>query len=312
MQGASGEYRPWLSRALAGGFTALQLGQLFLLPAWLLPRDPAWGWLLLVPVLLTNGWWAFIHEAIHGTLFPDRMANRRLGRLQGIPYGAAFDLLRWGHLLHHAYNRTERDRSEVYPDGKESGSLFTLNYYARLLGGLYVFEVLWSLLLLAPRRLLLWLSTRLAGPANPIGPLADKLLARDALMAVRKDALLILALHGLALYLYGPHAWMLLAALAGRALLISLMDNVFHYGTGLEDRRFARNLALPSWQSLLILHFNLHGTHHRHPTLAWWALPAVHLAEGGGYQGRMATATRDQLRGPIPATRLTGSKAASI
>lgn len=296
--------RPGLSLALASVFACLAGLQLVLLPAWLLPLDPAWGWALLLPVLLSNGWWAFIHEAIHGMGFQDRQANRRLGRFQGILFGASFDLLRWGHLLHHAYNRTERDRSEVYEEGRDNRATFALVYYARLLGGLYLFEVLWTLLLLAPRHLLLGLTARLASPRNPIGPLADKLLAPDVLAAARADALASLALHALAFWLYGPHAWMLVLALAARALLISLMDNVFHYGTRLDDRRHARDLALPGWLSPLILHFNLHGVHHRHPTRAWWALPEVHRAEGGGYQGSLAAATLAQLHGPIPSSRL--------
>lgn len=299
-------FRPRASLALAAGFAAPQLAQLFLLPAWLLPLDPAWGWLLLVPVLLSNGWWAFIHEAIHGTLFPAPGANRLAGRAHGILFGAGFDLLRWGHLLHHAFNRTRRDRTEVVEAGRHNVAAFTLTYYARLLGGLYLFEVLWSLLMLAPRRLLLALAGRLAGPDSPIGPLADKVLAPATLGAARLDALAILAVHGVAFYLYGPHAWMLLLAIAGRALLVSLMDNVFHYGTPLDERRHALDLASPPWASALLLNFNLHGTHHRHPALSCWDLPAAHRAAGGVFQGGLATALLGQLRGPIPAARLGG------
>lgn len=304
MNSSKRHYRPRLGLALAMGFALLQGFQLILLPAVLLPRDAAWGWILLVPVLLTNGWWAFIHEAIHGTLFPGQGMNRLTGRLHGILFGAGFDLLRWGHLLHHAYSRTPRDRTEVHETGRGNTTLFALIYYFRLLGGLYLFEVLWSLLMLAPRRLLTALAGRLAGPDNPIAPLADKVLSPPCLAAARRDALAILALYGLAFHLYGPQAWMLMAALAGRGLFVSLMDNVFHYGTPLNDRRHALDLKTSAWISTLILHFNLHGTHHRHPALAWWELPARHQAEGGHCQGRLAPALVAQLHGPIPASRL--------
>jgi fatty acid desaturase len=303
-------FHPRASLALAVAFTALQLFQLLLLPAWLLPLDGAWGWLLLLPVLLSNGWWAFIHEAIHGTLSPDRDINRTMGRMQGILFGAGFDLLRWGHLLHHAMNRTRRDRSEVYEEGRRNRAAFTLEYYGRLLGGLYYFEVLWSLLLLAPRPWLLKLTARLAGPDNPIGPMADKLLSPATLAAVRRDALAILALYGTAFYLYGDHAWMLALAIAARALLISLMDNVFHYGTPLDDRLHAYDLALPRWASAIILNFNLHGTHHLHPGLSCWDLPAAHRARGGGYHGPLVPTLMAQFRGPIPASRLAAANAA--
>lgn len=297
-------FRPRLGLALVLSFAALQVLQLLLLPAWLLPLDPAWGWLLLAPVLLTNGWWALIHEAIHGALFPGQDANRLAGRLHGILFGAGYDLLRWGHLLHHAFSRTPRDRSEVYETGRDNPAWFAFIYYARLLGGLYLFEVLWSLLMLAPRRWLLGLTSSLAGPGNPIGPLADKVLAPDVLASLRMDVLAILAVYAIAFHLYGPHAWMLLLALCARALLISLMDNVFHYGTPLMDRRHALDLTLPSWASALILNFNLHGTHHCHPALAWWDLPAYSRATGRSMQGQLIPALVGQLRGPIPASRL--------
>jgi len=298
------QFRARLGLSLAVLFAALQVFQLFILPAWLLPLDAAWGWLLLVPVLLTNGWWAFIHEAIHGALFPGHWANRLAGRLHGVLFGAGFDLLRWGHLLHHAYSRTPRDRTEVYEDGRDNPALFTLVYYLRLLGGLYLFEVLWSLLMLAPRPLLSTLAGRLSGSGNPIAPLADKVLAMPTLVATRQDALAILALYGLSFLLYGQHAWMLWLALAGRGLLVSLMDNVFHYGTPLNDRCYALDLEAPAWVSALILHFNLHGAHHRHPALGWWELPLRHRDEGARPQGRLAPALVAQLRGPIPASRL--------
>jgi len=201
---------------------------------------------------------------------------------------AGFDLLRWGHLLHHALSRTEQDRTEVYREGRDNVALFSLVYYARLLGGLYLFEALWSLLLLAPRRLLLGLTGRLAGPDNPIGPLAEKLLSPPTLTTARQDALAIVA-------------W---------ALLVSLMDNVFHYGTPLDQRRFAKDLASPRWASALILHFNLHGTHHLHPALNCWDLPAAHRARGGGTQGRLLPALLNQLRGPIPSSRLAAANGA--
>ena len=102
------------NQALAVLFLAVQLFQLVLLPVWLLPSGPAWGWLLLLPVLLSNSWWAFIHEAVHGVLFPNKQANRLAGRVNAVLFGAPFDLLRRGHLLHHAASRTKRERSEVY------------------------------------------------------------------------------------------------------------------------------------------------------------------------------------------------------
>jgi len=295
---------PAINALLTLLYSGLALLTWFILPLWLLPADPDWGWLLLVPVLLSNAWWALIHEAIHGVLFPSRGVNRLVGRTQAIFFGAAFDLLRWGHLLHHALNRTQRERSEVYVAGKDSLPWFTLNYYFRLTGGLYWFEVLGALIFLLPRPAIRWAASRLGGEHNVVEPLTDKLLVPATLRAVRIDGWLVLTLHGLALILYGEHAWMLVLALMGRAFLISVVDNAFHYGTPLDDTKYARNLSLPAWASALLLNFNLHGAHHLKPGLAWWELPGYHRQSGAGFQGNWIGALLHQFRGPIPEYQL--------
>lgn len=295
---------PCLNVGLLLSFTALSLLQLIVLPSWLLPLDLVWGWLLLLPVLTSNVWWALIHEAIHGVLFESRSANRLAGRAQAILFGAAFDLLRWGHLLHHALSRTRRERSEVYVVGEDNRPWFTLNYYFRLTGGLYWFEVLGALIFLLPRPAIRWAARRLGSGHNVVEALTDRLLEPATLRAVRADGWLILALYGLAFGLYGEQAWMLVLALMGRAFLISVVDNAFHYGTPLEDTRYARNLALPTWAARLILNFNLHGAHHARPGLTWWQLPAYHRQSGAGFQGNWIGALLAQFRGPIPEHRL--------
>ncbi len=302
---------PAINALLTLLYSGLALLSLFILPLWLLPGDPDWGWLLLLPVLLSNAWWALIHEAIHGVLFPSRGVNRLVGRTQAILFGAAFDLLRWGHLLHHALNRTQRERSEVYVAGKDGLPWFTLSYYFRLTGGLYWFEVLGALIFLLPRPAIRWAASRLGGEHNVVDPLTDKLLVPATLRAVRIDGGLVLALYGLAFSLYGEHAWMLVLALMGRAFLISVVDNAFHYGTPLNDTKYARNLSLPAWASALLLNFNLHGAHHLKPGLAWWELPGYHRHSRAGFQGNWIGALLHQFRGPIPEHQLLPREGAS-
>ncbi len=293
---------PALNAALLIAFTALALLQLIAMPLWLLPRDAVWGWLLLLPVLASNAWWALVHEAIHGVLLPSKAVNRFVGRAQAILFGAAFDLLRWGHLLHHALSRTRRERSEVYVTGEEHRVWFTISYYFRLIGGLYWFEVLGTSIFLLPRSAIRWTARRLASDRNVVEVLTRKLLEPATLRAVRIDGWLILALHTVAFHLYGEHAWMLVLALLGRAFLISVV--AFHYGTPLEDSRYARNLALPRWAARLLLHFNLHGAYHARSGLAWWQLPDYHGQSGTGYQGNWMAAVLAQFRGPIPEHQL--------
>lgn len=298
---------PWL----AAGFTLLHLFALFVLPLWLLPLSPVWGVLLLVPVLLTTSWWALQHEAMHGLLTTDKTWNRRLGRLQAVLFGAPFDLLRWGHLLHHGFSRTVRERSEVYALGRERRAVFALAYYFRLLGGLYVMEVIGAWLFLLPRAWVRQLATWIGSERNLALPLAERVLKPDTLAATRLDTLAILSLYGLAFLAYGAMAWMLALAIFGRALLISLVDNSFHYATALDNPRHARNLALPAWAARMILHFNLHGVHHAQPSLPWQALPAQHRISGGRYDGAFFAALWAQFRGPIAETALPSARVAA-
>ena len=291
--------------------TALQLGALFILPLLLLPYSAVWGWLLLPIVALTNPWWSFMHEAIHGVMFADKGFNRLAGRSHAILYGAPFDLLRWGHLLHHAYSRTPRERSEVYVAGRDCRWRVTLAYYFRLFGGLYLYEVIGGLLLLLPTAAIRRLTGRLAGPENLIGEMVDRVLVAEIRRDVRRDAIAILALYGLAFAAYGQAGWMLLLYLYGRGLLISLVDNAFHYGTPLDDVRFARNLSLPSPLSRLLLHFNLHGAHHARARVPWSDLPESHRQSGQGYQDEWFAAILRQFRGPIAEQQLPRYRSAT-
>lgn len=283
-------------------FLGLQGLQVVVLPGWLLPEDSRWGWLLLLPLVFTNAWWAFLHEAIHNHLFATPRWDRGLGRIHAILYGAAFDLLRQGHLLHHGYSRTPRESTEVYGLDKASIRPHRGAYYLRLLGGLYWLEVGGSLLLFLPRPLLKRFIRHHAAPQNLLGALFRRLMKPGSLAAARTDSLAMVSLYTLVLFAYGPHAWMLLLALIGRALLISFMDNAYHYGTPLGNPRQAQNLKLPAWQSLLLLHFNLHGVHHQHPALPWHRLPTSQPGEAP--LEPFWPAYFRQLQGPIPATDL--------
>ncbi|WP_260860764.1 fatty acid desaturase, partial [Mycobacterium tilburgii] len=137
-----------VATALAG----LRL-QLAVIPAWLLPSNPAWGWLLAPIALLTTPFWSLIHDVIHGYLQRDRVRNDRLGRTLAIGYGAPFSVLKADHLLHHRYSRTSWDRTEIYDPSTTSWTAMAPGYYLRLIGGLYFAEVGCVLLVFAPRRL---------------------------------------------------------------------------------------------------------------------------------------------------------------
>jgi len=293
-----------LNAALVGTLVAANLLLLFVAPAWLLPRSLWWG-LLLVPVALaSNTLWSVIHEAIHSHLFPERGANDRAGRLLCILYGAPFQALRAAHLLHHRFSRTRRDRTEVYDPAQTSRVRAAAGFYVQLLGGMYFLEVLSSIACLLPRRAIDWLAPRLEHPDSTGGLVVRALRQPDTLGEMRRDMGAILLVFGAAIWLYGPHVWMLAAVILVRAALVSIADNSYHYATVLEHPRLAMNAVAPRWVARALLHFNLHGVHHRHPRLPWFALPAQFEREGAAPDIALATCLLRQLRGPIPLDRL--------
>ena len=229
-----------------------------------------------------------------------------LSRLLAIGFPAPFAVLRFGHLKHHQFNRTAVDRSEVFDAAQMRRWQAALRYYPQLLIGLYASEVAALLLVWLPRPLLRRLAGRLVGESDLpslLQSIEKQLLRPDVLRAMRLDSAASLVLIAVSVWLYGPHVWMLLLALLGRGVLISLTDNAYHYATPLHapggDVRFARNLRLPHAASLFILHFNYHAVHHRHPALPWRALPAAAQTDAFRDAPAYVPALLQQLRGPI-------------
>jgi fatty acid desaturase len=297
-----------LNIAIAAGLIALNGAMLVLLLS-LLRADPSWGWLLVLPVALTTTLWAVIHEAIHGGLHPDRRWNDRLGRALSIVFGSPFQLLRLGHLMHHRHNRSPINRIEVRaaPEAPPSRGV----YYARLLGGLYLGELLAAPLAILPARFCGPIMKLAFGDEAPDGRTMwegarRQLLEQPGRNRMRLDGLLITLVFTAAFLLYGPHWWMLALALAGRAFLISFFDNVYHYRAPLDDVMGGHDLRVPALARALVLNFNYHATHHRTPDTPWTALPEAFGRHGGQFDDNLLPATLRQLQGPLPAQILPG------
>ncbi|MBH0779890.1 fatty acid desaturase family protein [Nocardia bovistercoris] len=295
----SGDTGRSISARLTAVALAIGLSQLFVLPLVLLPRDTAWGWLLVPIGLATTPFWSLIHEAIHGSLIRRRTVNDYCGRALAILYGSPFALLKIGHLLHHRYNRT-RERTEVYDPATTSRRSAAAGYYPRLLGGLYLLEVAALALALLPAAAVRAFGRRVEEPDSIAGMVFERLARDRVLPEFRVDAAAVLVLHVAAFLAYGPHGWMLAAALFARALIISFSDNSYHYGTALDAPLEALDLRLPRALEGFALSFNLHGVHHRHPGLRWYELRRVFDREGARYDDGWFGAAARQLRGPVP------------
>jgi len=282
---------------LAAALWAAGLGVYYIVPLALLPLSP-WFALLLIPAVLTTTTnWALMHEAIHGHFHPNARVNEAFGRISGILFGAPYETLKFGHLLHHSINGTPPDRPEYFDASKQSRLTASLIFYPRLLFGLYAVEVIGAFYCLLPRAALAKVTPLFPGD---IGPLRAErhLLAPQRLTQIRIDAVATIAAMALAFWCYGAWWPLLLAAIAARGMLISFADNGYHYAAPLgQGARAAYNLRLPGGAA--ILNFNLHQVHHRHPNLPWKHLPQAFAADADTYDGPYFRTMARQLKGPV-------------
>jgi fatty acid desaturase len=277
---------------------------LIVLPWWLLPRDPHWGWLLIPIALLTNFFWALHHEAIHGGFHADRERNQLAGRVMAILLGSSFHVLRFGHLMHHQYNRNPIDRPDAYDPATTSRWRARFSFLGTLLCGLYLAEMLAPLACCLPRvmvaRVIGWIY-RGDDPAVTAIRLAARrqFLDPKRLRLIRTDVFLAWSLIALSAILFEASWPMLAAFLVARAALVSVFDNVYHFGTPIDRPDYARNLSLPTPLRLLVLNMNMHRVHHQRPALPWWALPPHFESNGDRYDAPLIGSALIQFSGPI-------------
>jgi fatty acid desaturase len=240
--------------------------------------------------------WGLVHEAMHGHLAPQARRNRRLGRLLAVVLLLPFEPVRFGHLMHHRHNRHPRDTPEV--------ATGALAFYAALLGGFYLAEILAPVIVFLPGRARRATIARIwRGEDAEI--VAIRLAALHAfrggrrLRRTRLDFAASLGLVAIGFWAYAA-AWPALAvALALRGLVMSLADNMAHYGTTRESAPDGLSFATPCWVSPLLLGHNYHRTHHRRPDLPWQRLAAAFAASGDRHDAPYLAAALRQLKGPL-------------
>ncbi|MEX2298498.1 MAG: fatty acid desaturase [Dongiaceae bacterium] len=295
-----------LNWALLALFGLATLVAFLALPLWLLPLDPWWGLVLIPIALMSNSFWALHHEAIHGNFHGDRRINNRAGRVMAILLGSSFRVLQFAHLMHHRYNRYRLDRPDIYQPQEGSYALAKLRYLSELFLLLYLSEVAVPLLCLLPKagvRRILDFVYRHPDPAvREVRTIADRVFLRDRSLAeIRVDAVLVILVAAIAFVLYGPWWPMLLAFLVARGILISFLDNVYHFATPLDRVDFAMNLRLPAPLRLAFLNMNMHRVHHHNTSLPWWQLPQHFRSTGDWFDAGLARTALFQLTGPVPA-----------
>jgi fatty acid desaturase len=298
-----------LNLALLAIMASLTVGGLIVLPLWLLPLDARWGWLLAPVALLTNFFWALHHEAIHGGFHENRQHNLQAGRLMAVLLGSSFHVLRFGHLMHHRYNRNPLDRPDVYDPAVTSRLKARLASLGTLVFGLYFAEIAAPLGCCLPRAAIRRIIDRIYRGDDP-ALTAFRVAARrqfldpKRLRMIRTDALLAWTLIGGSTIAFGADWPMLAGFLVARGVMISVFDNVYHFATPIDRPEFARNLALPMPLRLLILNMNMHRVHHQRPALPWWALPAQFRASKDRYDAPLLRTALAQFGGPVPVSQL--------
>jgi fatty acid desaturase len=291
---------------LSTGLGGATLFAFFGLPAWLLPDDPAWGWLLVPIALATNSLWSLGHEAIHGNFHPDRRINNWAGRAMAVLLGSSLRLLRFAHLMHHRFNRYRLDRPDILDPSGGGRALAKARYFGDLFLGHYAAEVIAPILCLLPKPAVSRIIDSVYRHPDPsvqaAGGVARQAILRDKnLNEIRGDALAAAALVSAGLWAYGGQ-WPLLAAfLLARGMLVSIIDNVYHFGTPPDRRDFAWNLRLPAACRFVILNMNFHRVHHRHPDLPWWRLSARFQELGARFDAGFFAMAFRQFGGPLPA-----------
>ncbi|WP_322043734.1 fatty acid desaturase [Paraburkholderia sp. J67] len=238
----------------------------------------------LAPVVLaTPIHWGLIHEGIHGQLLRSRRANEALARALAIGMAMPFDAVRFGHLMHHRFTREAFDRPDV-DDASGPRWLRRIAWYVRLLGGLYVGELLAPLLAFVPVRLARSVIERGVGAHGAEGQQVQRLFANHVQDPVkrrraRRDWLGSCVLYAGAFALYGK-AWpVLVLAMYLRGLWLSLADNLPHYGVALDEPGRARDFRVPRGVGIVLMNHHLHRQHHLHPTSPWVALPELAAAD---------------------------------
>jgi beta-carotene ketolase (CrtW type) len=206
---------------------------------------------VVVRTLLQTGLFIVAHDAMHGTLWPERpIANRRVGQLALLLYAVLpYERCRHNHRLHHRHAGTSRD-----PDHHPEGQAGVWRWFRRFMAAYLTPGQLTALVLS-------WLALAALAATCSFSPLAN----------VGLYGALPTLLSSLQLFLVGTFLPHRSPPPGPRSAPFSAPE---------EGRHQPRSLEWPCWLSLLsCYHFGYHWEHHAYPHLAWHELPAARRQE---------------------------------
>lgn len=259
-------------------------------------KDTNWLFLLLVWALFSNPLWVLIHEGIHFVLFKNKKINLYFSRVLSVLFGSPFRILQIGHLLHHSFNRTRDEVTDLYNPKNTNTFKAYIKYYFWILFGLYAFEIFSNFLVFIPDSLLKKIERNYS---------FNKLLRNFIYMfRIHKkeifiDSVIIIFFYSTVFFIYSEKWFIVLFFLLIRGFLISTMDNVYHYGTKENQILFGYDLKMPSFLELFLLFSNHHGFHHKKSRVPWYENKSQFLKRGYSYHGNFFRQFLKQFRGPI-------------
>jgi fatty acid desaturase len=221
--------------------------------------------------LMMQGVFTLLHEFCHRNAHHASRLNYLIGWLTATLFGTAPTFLRVQHWGHHRRNRTAAERAEFIHEGESAGSK-TLQYYAAILGGIWLGCFLVPLLIpFLPYRA----AARLArnDRFNTFAAAFSEFSPRDW-RRLRIEGLGSLAFWT-AMISLGP--WQLstlVVAYGAFAFSWSSLQWIYHMHTPVHVVEGAYNLRAPLPVRALFLNFNYNLTHHRNPWMPWQELHA--------------------------------------
>ncbi|MGR4001030.1 MAG: fatty acid desaturase [Alphaproteobacteria bacterium] len=234
---------------------------------------------LFVPcaILLTTLYMSLQHELIHG----HPTSSPKFNAMLAMPPYAVFypyPIFRADHLQHHKSNLT-------HPMEDPESFFFTQqqwNAKPKIIRNLLVsHNTLIARLLLAPPRTALLLLLRakrdILHPTSPSTKKSSEKFGAPKQHWLAHAALLTLWFLWLMQNGISPWFWILAIAWPSNSL-IQLRSFAEHRAEESPKQRTVTTLS-PGLFSLLFLNNNFHITHHKHPSLVWWRIPAKWRAE---------------------------------
>lgn len=239
---------------------AIVFAALWALAGWALLHFPIWP--VRVPALVligacVNAMAILMHEGIHGNLFRHRLLDRWAGFVLGAPALISCMAYRVVHLIHHRFNRTEKDPDEL-TNLSRNRLVLSVAFYAWLVAGMAVYLIH------------LPVTALLKGSRSQRRAVVLEML----LLAASYATLFWVAVERNAL---NALLWVWVYPLGVAALIGSVRGWAEHMmtrpGHPLTQTRTVTSNALVSF---FMCNLNYHLEHHLFPAIPWYNLPRLH------------------------------------